>query len=57
MCKLLRSPFQHPWLRLQRVLRAILTEEWNAEAWRQIKPEITTVFAARRRVWRAGWFN
>ncbi|MBI4609811.1 MAG: hypothetical protein HY726_12470 [Candidatus Rokubacteria bacterium] len=30
----------HPWLRTERVLRAILTEPWSAEAWERIKLEI-----------------
>ncbi len=47
----------HPWLRVQRVLWAILTERWSADTWEQLKPEIPNVFAERSRVRRAGWFN
>ena len=27
----------HPWLRINRVLRAMLTTRWSAEAWPQVK--------------------
>ena len=29
----------HPWLRINRVLRAMLHERWSAEAWPQVKAE------------------
>ena len=29
----------HPWLRINRVLRAMLTTRWSAEAWPQVKAE------------------
>ena len=29
----------HPWLRINRVLRMMLHERWNAEAWPQVKAE------------------
>jgi hypothetical protein len=47
----------HPWLRVQRVLRVMLQERWNSEAWRQIKPEIANAMKERSRLRRAGWFN
>ncbi len=49
--------WQHPWLRVQRVLRTILTEEWCAEAWQQLRPEIPKVIPEQSRITRAGWFN
>lgn len=49
--------WQHPWLRVERLLRAILTEEWSAEAWRQLRQEIVTVLAERSWLRRVGWFN
>ncbi len=52
-----RREWQHPWLRIQRVLRAILTEEWSVEAWEQLRREIPNVLAEQSRIRRAGWFN
>ncbi len=37
----------HPWLRINRVLRAMRHERWSAEAWSEVRGEIR----------RAGWFN
>ena len=46
----------HPWLRIQRVLRLMLTSRWNATEWNEIKPEIKAM-AEKSRIQRAGWFN
>lgn len=46
----------HPWLRIQRLFRAILTGNWNAEVWKQLKPEIPKLLAEQSRIRRAGWF-
>ena len=47
----------HPWLRVQRLLRSMLTERWNEEAWKQVKPEIKKALAQKSKIERAGWFN
>ena len=47
----------HPWLRINRVLRAMLTERWSAEAWSQVRVEFTKAIALRGEIRRAGWFN
>ena len=47
----------HPWLRINRVLRAMLHERWSAEAWPQIKAEFKKELALRSEIRRAGWFN
>jgi len=47
----------HPWLRTERVLRAILTEPWSAEAWERIKLEIPEILAEHARIRKAGWSN
>ncbi len=49
--------WEHPWLRIERVFRAILTERWSAEQWRRIRPEIPKVLALQRWMRRTGWFN
>ena len=47
----------HPWLRINRVLRAMLTTRWSAEAWPQVKAEFKKALALRSEIRRAGWFN
>jgi hypothetical protein len=47
----------HPWLRIKRVLRAMLHERWSAEAWPQVKAESKKALALRSKIQRAGWFN
>jgi hypothetical protein len=46
-----------PWLRIRRLLRAMLTLRVDAETWRQVKPEIRKAMQEQRRIERAGWFN
>ena len=46
----------HPWLRINRVLRAMLRTRWSAEAWPQVKAEFTNALALRSQIRRAGWF-
>ena len=47
----------HPWLRIQRVLRLMLTSHWSAAESNQIKPEIKKAMAETSRIQGAGWFN
>src|SRR5437870_6667822 len=47
----------HPWLRINRVLRAMLTTRRSAEAWPQAKAEFKKALALRSEIRRAGWFN
>ena len=47
----------HPWLRINRVLRAMLQERGSVEAWPQVKAEFVKALALRREIQRAGWFN
>jgi len=47
----------HPWLRINRVLRVMLHTRWSAEAWPQVKVEVTKALALRSQIRRAGWFN
>src|SRR3989442_11608384 len=37
----------HPWFRINRVLRAMLTTRWSAEAWPQVKTEFTKALALK----------
>ncbi len=43
----------HPWLRINRVLRAMLHERWSAEAWPQVKAEFKMALALRSQIRRA----
>ena len=45
----------HPWLCINRVLRAMLHERWSAEAWSEVRVEFKR--ALRSEIRRAGWFN
>ena len=47
----------HPWLRINRLLRAMLHERWSAEAWPQVKAEFKKALALKSQIRRAGWFN
>ena len=45
----------HPWLRINRLLRAMLHERWSAEAWPQVKTEFKKALALQSQIRRAGW--
>jgi len=47
----------HPWLRINRVLRAMLHTRWCAEAWSVVRIEFRRALALRSEIRRAGWFN
>ena len=47
----------HPWLRINRVLGAMLHTRWSAEAWSQVRVEFKRALALRSEIRRAGWFN
>jgi len=42
-----------PWLRINRLLRAMLHERWNAEAWPPVKAEFKKALALRSEIRRA----
>jgi len=43
----------HPWLRINRVLRAMLHTRWSPEAWPQVKAEFRKALALRSQIRRA----
>jgi len=47
----------HPWVRVQRILRTMLTSRWDAASWKEIKQQIRSALAEQGRIERAGWFN
>jgi hypothetical protein len=38
----------HPWLRINRLLRAMLHTRWSAEAWPLVKAEFKNALTLRR---------
>jgi hypothetical protein len=47
----------HPWLRINRVLRAMLHTRWSAEAWAVVRVEFKRALAVRSEIRRAGRFD
>ena len=45
---------EHPWLRINRVLRVMLHTHWSAEAWSQVRVEVKRALALRSEIQRAG---
>jgi hypothetical protein len=43
----------HPWLRINRILRAMLHTRWSAEAWAQVRVEFKKALALSLREGRA----
>jgi hypothetical protein len=47
----------HPWLRIQLLLRDVLSERWDEETLKRLRSETRKALAERERIARAGWFN
>jgi hypothetical protein len=47
----------HPWLRINRVLRAMLQTRWSAEAWAEVRVEFKKALTLKSQIRRAGRFN
>ncbi len=47
----------HPWLRINRVLRAMLHTRWGAEASSVVRVEFRKALALRSQIRRGAWFN
>lgn len=47
--------WQHPWLRIQLLLRAMLGTRWDHQTWPAIKAEMKKALEMRSRIQRAGW--
>jgi len=48
-------PFLLPHVRLELLLRSILTTRWDAAAWAIIRQEVPQLLAMRRQAARDGW--
>jgi hypothetical protein len=47
----------HPWVRISRAFRSVLSTRWDATTWPITKAEMTKALELRRQIRRAGWFN
>jgi len=47
----------HPWVRISRAFRSVLSTRWDATTWPTTKAEMTKALELRRQIRRAGWFN
>ena len=52
-----RLPYLLPWLRVELLIRTILTTQWDAETWPTIRQELPRVLKIRSRVAKDGWWN
>jgi len=51
------TSWQHPWLRISLLIRAMLGTRWDAETWPLVKAEFTKALALKSQIRRAGSFN
>jgi hypothetical protein len=47
----------HPWVRVTRVIQAVLCTRWDSGTWPLAKTMLRDAMKERARVSRAGWFN
>jgi hypothetical protein len=53
-----REPsWQHPWLRIERLIRSIIETRWHSVTRPLMKATLKEALAERSRVRKAGWFN
>jgi len=51
------SRLWHPWVRITRAFRSLLSTRWDAKTWPITKVEMAKALELRRQIRRAGWFN
>ena len=49
--------WQHPWLRIQLLLRSMLGNRWDEQTWPMIKVEMKTALELRSKIEKSGHFN
>jgi hypothetical protein len=49
--------FLLPYARLELLIRAMLTRNWDPDYWPVVKHELVKALAIRRQLARAGWWN
>jgi hypothetical protein len=52
-----RLPFLQPWLRIELLLRSILTTRWDDATWPTVRQQLPRVLRLRSQVARDGWWN
>jgi len=49
--------WQHPWLRIERLIRSILGTPWDNKTWPTAKATLKQALEERKKIRRAGWMN
>lgn len=49
--------WQHPWLRVSRLIAVILGTRWSADVWPAAKAALGWALAERGRLRRSAWWN
>ena len=49
--------WQHPWLRIERLIRSILGTRWDNKTWPAAKATLKPALEERKKILRAGWMN
>jgi hypothetical protein len=49
--------WQHPWLRIERLIRSILETRWDNATWPTAKATLKQALEERKKIRRAGWMN
>jgi len=49
--------WQHPWLRIERLIRSILWTPWDNKTWPTPKATLKRALEEQKKIRRAGWMN
>ena len=49
--------WQHPWLRIERLIRSILETRWDNKTWPTMKATLKRALEERKKMKQAEWFN
>jgi len=49
--------WQHPWLRIERLICSILATRWANKTWPTAKASLKQALEERKKIRRAGWMN
>ena len=53
----LRGRLAHPWLRVERIVRAVLRGSWRGDQLADLLTAAPSLWEERKRIREAGWFN
>lgn len=51
------STWQHPWLRIERLIRSILERRWDDKTWPTAKATLPEALKEWGKIRRVGWFS